>query len=207
MEITKAIFSSMLLKASELLIKESDYLSQIDSRFGDGDHGVTIKKIALATESAVRAWDTESFKDFIDHLGTIIMGIGGGSAGPLWGTLISGFALPLKGVETALGPQDLKAMLGAALDELESISTARVGDKTMMDVLIPAVRAAQSASDDVTEILEQAALAAAQGAKDTEKFVAKFGRAKNYKEQTLGTPDAGAISLMVFFQGLESGAK
>ncbi|MCU0486227.1 MAG: dihydroxyacetone kinase subunit L [Anaerolineales bacterium] len=207
MEITKDIFSSMLLNASDLLVKESEHLSQIDSRFGDGDHGVTIKKIALTIEKAVQCWQQQSFKDFIDELGTTIMGIGGGSAGPLWGTMIGGLALPLKEEISFIEPQTLKAMLSTALEEMESISTARVGDKTMMDVLIPAVQAAQKASDDVIEILEKASIAAVQGAKDTENYIAKFGRAKNYKEQTIGTPDAGAISLMVFFQGLELGAK
>ncbi len=207
MKITKAIFSRMLLKSSELLINESDRLSEIDSRFGDGDHGVTIKKIALVIETAVRGWENQSFKNFIDDLGTTIMGIGGGSAGPLWGTMIGGLALPLKEEATEIDTNTFKSMLSSALEEMESISTARVGDKTMMDVLIPAVQAAKNAGDNMTDILEKAATAAVQGAKDTEGYIAKFGRAKNYKEQTIGTPDAGAISLMVFFQGLDLGAK
>lgn len=207
MKITKAIFSRMLLKSSELLINESDRLSEIDSRFGDGDHGVTIKKIALVIETAVRGWENQSFKNFIDDLGTTIMGIGGGSAGPLWGTMIGGLALPLKEEATEIDTNTFKSMLSSALEEMESISTARVGDKTMMDVLIPAVQAAKNAGDNMTDILEKTATAAVQGAKDTEGYIAKFGRAKNYKEQTIGTPDAGAISLMVFFQGLDLGAK
>lgn len=207
MKITKAIFSRMLLKSSELLINETDRLSEIDSRFGDGDHGVAIKKVALAIETAVRGWEGQSFKIFIDDLGATIMGIGGGSAGPLWGTMVGGLALPLKEDALEIDPNTFKSMLSSALEEMESITTARVGDKTMMDVLIPAVQAAQGASNNITDILEKAAAAAIQGAKDTESYIAKFGRAKNYKEQTIGTPDAGAISLMVFFQGLVLGVK
>jgi phosphoenolpyruvate---glycerone phosphotransferase subunit DhaL len=207
MHITKDIFSHMLLKAVELLLKEADHLCEIDSRFGDGDHGVTIKKISHAIEMAVSNWETKTFKSFIDTLGNTIMGIGGGSAGPLWGTLICGMAIPLRDETTELDAKTLKSMFASALEEMESITPARVGDKTMMDVLIPAVQAAQNASDEIHDVLGKAALAAMQGAEDTEKFAARFGRAKNYKEKTIGTPDAGAISLMVFFQGLESGAK
>jgi phosphoenolpyruvate---glycerone phosphotransferase subunit DhaL len=206
MNITKDIFSRMLLKAAELLMKETEHLCEIDSRFGDGDHGVTIKKIAHAIETAVDNWGNQNFKSFIDTLGDTIMGIGGGSAGPLWGTLICGLAFPLSDETAELDAKTFKSMFASALEEMESITSARVGDKTMMDVLIPAVQAAQNADDDVHDILRKAALAAVQGAKDTEKYAARFGRAKNYKEQTIGTPDAGATSLMVFFQGLESGA-
>lgn len=207
MNITKEIFSNMLLKSAEMLLDESDHLSEIDSRFGDGDHGVTIKKIAHTIQAKVTAWETQSCQSFIDDLGYTIMGIGGGSAGPLWGTMICGLALPLPQDAPEIDAALLKRMFASALDEMESISTARVGDKTMMDVLIPAAQAAQDAEGDAQGVLSAAAAAAAQGAKDTENYVAKFGRAKNYKEQTIGTPDAGAVSLNVFFQGLAIGAK
>jgi phosphoenolpyruvate---glycerone phosphotransferase subunit DhaL len=212
MIITKPILSNMLLKASEMLIAEADHLSEIDSRFGDGDHGVTIRKIAQATQTAVAHWqDGQGLKSFIDNLGTTVMGISGGSAGPLWGTMLAGLALPLEPDTTQIDPPMLAAMFTSALEEMESITLARVGDKTMMDVLIPAVEAAQKtarhAGSDTLIVLEKAADAAALGAQDTEKYVARFGRAKNYKEQTLGTPDAGAVSLMVFFLGLFAGAK
>lgn len=207
MIITRATFSRMLLTAAECLVQEADHLSEIDSRFGDGDHGVAIKKIAQAIQTAVSQWESQQFKAFIDQLGNSILGIGGGSAGPLWGTLVGGLALPLAADTTEVDANLLKRMLASALEEMESITRAGVGDKTLMDVLIPAVQAAQNAGDNTAEVLERAAAAAVQGAKDTENYVAKFGRAKNYKEQTLGTPDAGAVGLMVFFQGLKSGAE
>lgn len=207
MKITKIVFSRMLLKSSELLISEANHLSEIDSRFGDGDHGVTMKKVALAIETAVHSWESQSFKVFIDDLGTTLLGLSGGAAGPLWGTMIGGLALPLPEDATEIDVPTFKSMLSSALQEMESITAARIGDKTMMDVLIPAVQAATSEDDTLTDLLEKAAAAAVQGAKDTENYSAKFGRAKNYKEQTIGTPDAGAVSLMVFFQGLVLGAR
>jgi dihydroxyacetone kinase-like protein len=207
MPITKTTLSNMLFKASTLLVNEADHLSEIDSRFGDGDHGVTIKKIAQVMTTTVSEWDTQSCKEILEVLGTRIMGISGGSAGPLWGTLVGGLALPLPQDAVEIDASILKTMLSTSLDEMESITSARVGDKTMMDSLIPAVQAACLAGDDPCEVLEAAAAAANQGAKDTENYVAKFGRAKNYREQTIGTPDAGATSLAVFFQGLALGVK
>ena len=88
---------------------------------------------------------------------------------------------------------------------MEDITNAKVGDKTMMDALIPAVAAAVAAEGDCLAILEAAAEAAARGAKESEQYVSKFGRARSYKEQTIGTPDAGAVSTWLFFAGLCDG--
>ena len=96
-------------------------------------------------------------------------------------------------------------MFAGSLSAMEDITKAKVGDKTMMDALIPAVKAAQEAPEDVAEILLAARKAAEQGSKDSERYVSKYGRAKSYKEETIGTPDAGAVSAALFFVGLEEG--
>lgn len=88
---------------------------------------------------------------------------------------------------------------------MEDITTARTGDKTMMDALIPAVLAARDVEGGIPDILKAAADAAEQGAKDSEQYVSKYGRARSYKEQTIGTPDAGAVSTSLFFRGLYDG--
>ena len=93
------------------------------------------------------------------------------------------------------------------LSAMEDITNAGVGDKTMMDALIPAVEAAQNAKDDVMAVLEAAKEAAARGAKESEQYVSKYGRARSYKEKTIGTPDAGAVSTSLFFAGLCDGLK
>ncbi|MDR1828199.1 MAG: DAK2 domain-containing protein [Methylobacteriaceae bacterium] len=202
--ITKAVFSAMLLSGAALLKEERDRIGDIDSRFGDGDHGVTTSRIADTIEAKVAAWTDASFHDFIDDLGTAIMELGGGSAGPLYGTMIGGMAEALSD-ETAVDAAGLKQMLAASRDEMFLITKARVGDKTMMDALIPAVAAAERAPDDVGAVLDAAAAAARAGRKETAKFRARHGRARNYGEQTIGTVDAGALSTSLFFRGLADG--
>lgn len=204
MQIDQAMLKRMFLSAAECLHEKSGYFSEIDSKFGDGDHGVTIGKIADTIEKQVSVWEAESIHDFIETLCDKIMGVNGGSAGPLYGTMIGGMAEPLtdeKEVDASL----LKKMLQGMLSEMQDLTTAKVGDKTMMDALIPAVEAGISAPEDIKSILTAAAKGAEEGAKRSETFVAKFGRARSYKEQTIGTPDAGAISTAVFFNGLAKG--
>ena len=101
----------------------------------------------------------------------------------------------------------LKEMFTECQSAMEDITTAGIGDKTMMDALIPAVEAAQKAEDDIMSILEAAKEAAVRGAKESEQYISKYGRARSYKEQTIGTPDAGAVSTSLFFTGLCDGLK
>lgn len=196
----------MLRGVVKLWNENKDSLSQIDSRFGDGDHGVTIGRIAGLMERNLDAWEGDNMEEFIADLGDGIMEIGGGSAGPLYGTMIGGLSEPLTGGH-AIDGATLKGMFTESLSAMKDITKASVGDKTMMDALIPAVEAASRSSDDVMEILKAAAMAAEQGAKDSEQYISRYGRARSYKEQTIGTPDAGAVSTSLLFRGLYEGLK
>ena len=82
------------------------------------------------------------------------------------------------------------------------MSGAEVGDKTMMDAVIPASEAIAAYSGDEAGLFATAAQAAQDGAENSKNFVSKFGRAKSYGEKTIGTPDAGAVSMARFFKGL-----
>lgn len=203
--IDKRILSAMLAESAQALATESDLLSEIDSKFGDGDHGITMTKIAKLIDQEVAAWDSEPIGSFLDALGCKAMEVKGGSAGPLYGTLISGLGYELDDDEDELGPDAVKRMFSGCLSEMQDITTAQVGDKTMMDALIPACEAAADAADDVEAILEAASDGAAAGARDSERYASKFGRAKSYKGATIGTPDAGAVSTSLFIRGLYEG--
>ena len=203
MLISKPEMKSMFHKVAELWAENKDYLSQIDSKFGDGDHGVTIGKISALIERKLSEWEDESMASFVMDLGDETMEIGGGSAGPLYGTMIGGMGEALEDMDS-VDSDGLVSMLKGSLEAMEDITTAKVGDKTMMDALIPAVEAAVAASragGDVMAVLTAAKEAAVKGAKESEQYISKFGRARSYKEQTIGTPDAGAVSTSLLFVG------
>lgn len=97
MFLTRDDIKRMFTVSSNLLKENCEEFSKIDSKFGDGDHGITVNKIADFILKETAEWkDDVSIKEFIDNLGMGIMGVNGGSAGPLWGTMISGFAVPLE---------------------------------------------------------------------------------------------------------------
>lgn len=192
--------ASRLKNACSAVIAAQDELTEIDSHFGDADHGVTMTKIAEAVEGAVGAAQG-GIKAMLEDAAMEVMMINGGSAVPLWNTWLDGLAEAApEGDE--LDAEGLKQMLGHALEELAALSKAKVGDKTMMDALIPATEAALACPGSEDDIFAAAAKAALEGAEASRNFVSKFGRARSYGEATIGTPDAGAVSMSRFFAGL-----
>ena len=195
---TKTEFAIRLKNACAAVTAAEGELTEIDSRFGDADHGLTMSKIARAIDQAVDQADGA----MLDDAAMAVMTLNGGSAVPLWNTWLDGMQEDApEGDE--IGVDGLKAIFAKALEELSDMSGAKVGDKTMMDALIPASQAiAAYAGGDEAGLFAEAARAAAEGAEASKQFVSKFGRAKSYGEKTIGTPDAGAMSMSYFFQGL-----
>ena len=198
---TKSEFAARLQHACASVIAAEQELTEIDSKFGDADHGLTMTKIAGAISAAVEASDG-GIQSMLDDAAMAVMSLNGGSAVPLWNTWLDGMqeAAP-EGEE--IGVAGLQAVFAQGLEEMNDMSGAKVGDKTMMDALIPSSEAiAGYTGSDVQGLFTAAAQAAAKGAEDTKQFVSKFGRAKSYGTKTIGTPDAGAASMSYFFQGL-----
>ena len=178
---------------------------EIDSRFGDGDHGIAVSKMVTVIRNAVEKDEDPDPKSLLEGIGVSIMAVGGGSAGPLYGSFIRGLGTALE-KDAVIDAEVLKSMLVSSRKALQAITTAKVGDKTMVDAIYPAVDAALACTGQIPEILQAASEAAIQGAKATQDMISRFGRAKSYGDKTLGTADAGAMSSSAFFQGLAIGA-
>ena len=192
--------AARLRSACAAVTAAQDELTEIDSHFGDADHGVTMTKIAQAIAGSIPS--AGGIKGMLEDAAMEVMMINGGSAVPLWNTWLDGMqeAAPEGEEVDAAG---LRAMFANAFAEIDDMSGAKVGDKTMMDALIPASEAiAAYAGENEQELFSAAAAAAEAGAEATKGFVSKFGRAKSYGEKTIGTADAGATSMAYFFRGL-----
>ncbi len=193
-------FAVRIVHACEEVRAAEPMLTEIDSKFGDADHGYTMTKIANVIEKAVAASDG-SIKDMLDDAAMAVMGENGGSAVPLWNTWLDGMQEGAPD-EDEMDAQQLKDMFARALEELDDMSGAKVGDKTMMDAIIPATEAIIACDGDIDAIFEAGATAAVAGAENSKNFKSKFGRAKSYGDKTIGTPDCGALSASCFLKGL-----
>lgn len=195
-------FIDMLNSAADSIIGAENELTEIDAKFGDADHGITMTKVMKNVKKTLsEAKTTTSFKALLDDVFMAIMSINGGSAVPLWSTLFEGMSEGAPDSQE-INESELKNIFKVGYETLFALSKANIGDKTMMDTLIPAVKAIISTEGDIKTIMTAGENAAIAGAEASKNFISKFGRAKSYKEQTIGTPDAGAVSMKYFFIGL-----
>ncbi len=201
----------MLRGAVEQIKANHVMLSELDSHGGDGDHGTTMLRAMSIVEKAIAPVEdgsTEPEPDALLHdVGWGIMGVDGGATGPLFGMFFSGVSEAAAG-KPVLDASGLAAALEQGMDSVRKYTKAQVGDKTMIDALDPAVKAARNAADggsDLGATLLLAAEAAATGAESTKDLQARFGRSKNVGVKSVGTQDPGATSVALVFKGFAEG--
>lgn len=172
---------------------------RIDAVAGDGDHGIGMERGARAALAAA-----EDGLDGGAGAGTVLRRAadawadkGGGTSGALWGVLLGGLANTL-GDKDAVHRADVVAGINAGTDAVLRLGKAELGDKSMVDVLVPfAGKLADEvdAGGGLAEAWERAATVADESAQATTDLLPKIGRARPLAEKSLGTPDAGAVSL------------
>ena len=185
---------SLIVDRLILAIQENkQYLSDIDGAIGDGDHGINMNKgFTLCREALDK--QPGDFTYGLKTLGKILMMKIGGSMGPLYGKFFLSMGKALDGVPE-IGKEEFGAALNAALDAIHAISPAQVGDKTLMDVLIPAQEAYNGAAGaSFAEALDAMDAAALKGRDSTVDMVAKLGRSSRLGERSRGVMDAGSAS-------------
>ncbi len=182
-----------------------EYLSEIDGKIGDGDHGINMNK--GFTLCGARLKEKEyTMSEALQVLSSTLMADIGGSMGPLYGVFFEAMA------DVSAGKEEIDAsifgeMLQAALEEVQEIGSAKRGDKTLLDALIPAVEAyslALAGEKDFYMALEELKKAAKTGWISTEDMVARVGRASRLGERSRGVLDAGATSCYLMLDGMAS---
>jgi len=199
-----------VLRAAAAKVKVgADRLGQLDSAIGDGDHGIAMTRAMEALEKGIDDCSDHSNKALLQGVAWVVASIDAGSTGPLMGSLLMGMVEPVGDAEQIDTPL-LASMFEAGLAKLRAISKAEVGDKTMIDALVPAVEALKNAAaegDSVADALEKAAAEAEAGAERTKDFQARFGKARNLGERSIGYQDPGATSMAMLFRGFAEGAR
>ncbi|WP_104903017.1 dihydroxyacetone kinase subunit DhaL [Pseudomonas sp. LH1G9] len=187
--------SAIVADLVSVIVANREYLSEIDGAIGDGDHGINMAKGFAHCGRAIEGRQL-SLAEALDELTLSLMEGIGGSMGPLYGSLFIGMADEVRGCED-IDAATFAHLLRGGLTSLQDITEAGVGDKCLMDTLIPAVEAferahAQRAS--FGDALDAMKTAASQGRDSTKDLVAKIGRASRLGERSLGVLDAGAVS-------------
>jgi dihydroxyacetone kinase-like protein len=180
------------------------YFGDLDAVVGDGDFGYSM---ARGFEIVLQDWDSFDRADigtFLKKIAVVITSRIGGTSGPIWGT---GFlrAGATAGAATELEPAQIVAMLRNAIEGIKKRGRSDVGDKTLLDALVPTVDTIEErigAGDSAAATLQAAARTAREQAEATAPMQAMRGRASYTGERSIGTLDAGAVAVAVMFEAL-----
>jgi dihydroxyacetone kinase-like protein len=201
--ITKEEGIAVLDNIIKVIQENKQYLSDIDGAIGDGDHGINMNKgFSMCREELDK--NPGDLPHGLNLLSRVLMMKIGGSMGPLYGKFFKGMSISLAEHET-IDAQSFGKALVASKDAIGSISQARVGDKTLVDALHPAVDAYQAAMDegkDFTGALADMKEAANTGRDNTKDLVAKIGRSSRLGDRSKGVIDAGAASCALILESM-----
>ncbi len=207
--INKEILKDVLGHILKVMEEEKDYLIELDGAMGDGDLGLTMTAGFKAVYEEINNIPSED-------LGTILMKLGmkmNSVVPSTMGTLISicfiKASKEAKG-KTELTIEDLSKMGRAAVNGVMERGKAKVGEKTMLDSLNPAVEELENSTKEnisIKEAFNRAYEASKLGVENTKTIKSVHGRAAYYGEKSLGQPDSGAVAVMCIFKGIAENFK
>ena len=189
---------------AEVSVANEKYFGDLDSVVGDGDFGYSM---ARGFELVLSGWDDFDRADigtFLKKVAVTITSRIGGTSGPIWGTAFLR-AGAKAGTATELSADQIIEMLRAAIEGIKARGKSDVGDKTLLDALVPAVDTLEERArngESAAAALKAAALVAREHAEATRGMLAKRGRAAYTGERSIGTLDAGAVAVAVMFEAL-----
>lgn len=197
-----------LIRAFEHVMAHEELLNSLDSSLGDGDHGTTMVRGAVSVIDVIGALQVATVNELFRATGTEMMRTMGGSSGALYGV----FFRSANGVAPAvtLNLSWLHDFLQNGLDALQARTEARVGDKTLIDALVPGINALKSAdvgAGPLVDGLTKVAEAAHAGAKSTIGVIPRFGRGRAVGERAAQAQDPGATSMWLLLEGFRQGVQ
>lgn len=193
----------IVLAVIEEIIKNRNYLSEIDAAVGDGDHGINMSKGFQLAKDEIDEKELTMSEGFMIISKVLVSKIGG-SMGPLYGSFFRGLSIASRDIEVIDGAT-LEEMLTKGYSNISMITNAKIGDKTLIDVLDPAIRTFKAMLADgnkVEDCLTEMIKTAKDALENTKEMVAKIGRASRLGFRSIGHQDAGATSCFLILQSL-----
>lgn len=192
----------------KIIDQEAEELGRLDAIAGDGDHGIGMQRGAVAAELAA--------EDAVSRnagAGTLLRlaaeawaDRAGGTSGAIWGVMLNALSVTL-GDDDEPTPALYARGITKAKDDVMAFGKAKLGDKTLVDALVPfseTLERALDAGDAFPIAWGMAVEAASNAAKATAELKPKLGRARPLAEKSLGTPDPGAISLSMIVGNIQA---
>ena len=188
---------------TEKITENKTFLTEVDSAIGDGDHGIgMVGGLQKASEAVSKLDNVDDVYEVFKAAGKAMLMSMGGASGVIFGSMFLAGAKDTA-AKKELGTTELSDLFADGLAAIKLRGKAKVGDKTMVDALEPAVIAMQNYSgSSISEMLNCAMDASFKGMESTKDMIAVFGRAKSLMERAIGHQDAGATSVWIIFRSM-----
>ncbi len=186
---------------SDVIIRNEIPFCELDSAAGDGDFGMSVAKGFKVLKAEWKELDTEDIGAFLKSCGMIITEHCGGASGPIWGSAFRSAGKYAAG-KTEVNLAEFAELMQAAVDGIQKRGGAKLGDKTLLDALIPTTETLKDSAAkglDFKTAFDLGAKAAREGAEKTREYAASKGRASYVGDRSLSYPDAGAMALGIIF--------
>jgi phosphoenolpyruvate---glycerone phosphotransferase subunit DhaL len=196
MPVTREDVLRWLDALQEVFAENQRQLTALDSAVGDGDLGISLDRGFTAVQAELSANPPADLRSVFQTVATVLIRTMGGTAGPLLGTFFLRAGTACAG-KSELAPADVMALFQAGVEGIQQRGKATLGDKTMLDALLPAVdamRGALEAGSGLADILERGAAAAEAGMRATIAMQARKGRGSYLGERSVGHQDPGATA-------------
>lgn len=199
-EISQAAIERAIQTTARTVLRNEYYFSDLDGLAGDGDFGTSLATGFRVIQNEWDGIDKSNIGAMLLKISMLVSKHVGGSSGPIWGTGFMKAAMLSRGKE-AVSLSELAEMLGAAIEGIQARGGAQLGDKTLIDALIPVHEMLKehsaNGSADLGRTLKDATDAAENAIEATRNLVAHRGRASQVGERSSGTPDPGIVSIAI----------
>ena len=187
---------------ADTAVENEKYFCDLDAVVGDGDFGYSL---ARGFGKVLDDWDAMEYDDvsgLLKKTALVLSGRVGGASGPIWGTAFLRAGSTLSSSPEPTGAEVIAA-LRAAIEGIKQRGNTDLGDKTLLDALVPAVDELEaSLAEGPRTALERAAARARETAEATKGMIAMRGRASYTGERSRDSVDAGAIGIAVMFEAV-----
>lgn len=185
----------------DVIIENEIPFCELDSAAGDGDFGMSVAKGFKVLKAEWEDLDTTDIGAFLKSSSMIITEHCGGASGPIWGSAFRAAGVYSKG-KADLDLAEFAELMQSAVNGIQKRGGAKLGDKTLLDALIPATESLKEsavAAKTFKEAFKLSAEAASAGAEKTRDYAASKGRASYVGDRSISFPDAGAMALGIIF--------
>ncbi|MFC6335313.1 dihydroxyacetone kinase subunit DhaK [Pseudomonas sp. CCM 7891] len=199
-------FKTILQSVTLALRQQEEVLTELDSVVGDGDIGISLARGARAIEDSLGILDLDRPAIALQQISAILRRALGGTSGPLYAVFVLRAGVALSGAGNLNAVSSWANAFQAGCDAIVNLGNASLGDRTMLDALLPAALALHACPDELEAVgvAKKADAAASKGAEETRNMMPLKGRSSYIGQRALGHVDPGAYAVTVWTKAIVS---